>query len=556
MRPVPHPRHVFALIIFAAVATAAGTLAALDENLSDAQVGIATAAVKEHDPELYAHDPIYGPSGMWRFGTPVFQGALKFLLVPTAYGDLLLPFRVMTPIMVFVYLCGMYALVYHQCRSWSISAFTAVLSSTIIYCLGDSHWGTGSLGSMTPGSACLAVTPLIVLALLRYVRQWRVLLVFLFVGLMGNVHLPTALNLTLVLLIVYLGRRGFRPAAWPMTAACAMVAVVGALPYTWYYFKLRSDMMPAGVQTTAAGAQRAFSVGGLSVLYPDTLPALLNWVLFAIILAIPAVAVLSRVERFRTRNLWLWVWFVAGALFVALGLSALSQLISHLTGKAPEVIDFVRASGLVMLPLYVLFAQALTNLFRLIRTHRVWVRWVCVALLAGWMLPSDNLRVLRYAALDTATMFMEEADKPRRVQKHHRRHNERVELAAIGRWARENTRRDAVFVTGKDEFRLLGRRSIVASPDDVEHIYYCTPWELGEWADLVTRQRKVLHPPTGTVIPEALATFVAQLEQRPGLGGVKEWYTILSVSVAPEKNETLERVSGDWGKHYRLYRLH
>ena len=96
----------------------------------------------------------------------------------------------------------MYALLYRQTRSWSLSAFVAVLSSAVTYTLGRSYWGIGSLASITPPTLVLAVVPLIVLSYLRYERQWRVLLVFAFIGVCGNLHLVTAANLTIVLLIV------------------------------------------------------------------------------------------------------------------------------------------------------------------------------------------------------------------------------------------------------------------------------------------------------------------------------------------------------------------
>jgi len=559
-------------MIFTAVASAGGYLAARDENFSDTQVNIATAALKRHEPDLFAADPVFGESGLWKFHTPVFQGLLEIVLVPTDYQEPMLPFRAITGVLIMVYLAGMYGLLYRQCRSWSVSAFVAVLSSTVTYALGRAFWGVGSLASISPQTFCMAAVPLVVLAFLRYsglstrrpvparargARPWRLLLVFGVVGLLGNLHLVTAMNLTAVLLVVYLGRRRFAPSAWAMAVGCGLSALAGALPYAWYYFRLHWSMTPADVQVSAQIIDKAFDLGGLAVTYPQIFESLLNWLLLVAALAIPAVAVLARVERFRTRDMGVWVWFIAAGVFVSLGLSGISQLVGFIRSRPPAVVDFVRASRLVMLPLYVLFAQALTNLFRLVRTHRGLLQWACAVLMAAWMIPSDNLRVLRHAALDTVTMFMNESDKPRNVQRHHRRHHERSELAGIAAWARANTDRNAVFLVDRIEFRMLARRAIAASPDDVRYFYYMVPSRLGGWIDRLEGQNRFLHPRTGrSARPQELKAFVAELATLPEYRSVSRWYIILAADMPMEDTDELEVVSGlGWGSHYRLYRL-
>lgn len=564
MRPVPRPRHVPAVLILVGVAALYGHLAGLDKRLSDTQVDIAAAALKDHRPDLFPQDPVFS-GRLWRFHTPVFLGLLKFALVPTAYSNLALPFRMLTAVVSLVYLLGAYGLMYRQCHSWSVSTFVAVLSSAVTYTLGQAFWGVGSLGSITPPTLCIAVTPIIVLSFLHYgdpaavpSRQWRLLWVFGFIGLLGNLHLVTAMNLTIILVIVHLGRQRFALRAWPVAVLGAACSLIAALPYALYYFALREATSPAGATIGYDQAFEAFRVAGLAVLYPDVLKSLLNWMLVVAVLVIPAGAVLPRVERFRVHNLGFWVWFVLAGLFVAFVLQGLSQLIGLVREQAPPVIDFVQASSLVMLPLYVLFAQTLTNIFRLLRAHRAWVRLGCAALMAAWMIPSDNLRVARHMLLDTATAYMDEADKPRNVQRHHETAARRRELAAIGDWARRHSDPSAIFLVDRTEFRMLSHRAILAGSNDAKYIYYLAPWRLPDWMDRLKRQNKLLNPRAGDrADAEALRSFAQELAAREEFNAVRQWYAILHAEGAPQTGQILKPVpSEQWGRHYRLYRLH
>jgi hypothetical protein len=546
MRPVPRSRHLVAVIIFAAAASGSGLMALYDENLSDTQIEMATGAIKRHQPELFRQDFVYGDSRLWRVHSPALYGWMDLVLVPTDYRDPTLPFRIMTGVVVMVYLCSMYPLLYRQCRSWSVSAFVSVLSTTVIFALGGSYWGVGSLGSITPRALYIAVIPLVMLAYLRYVDTPRLPLVFAFIGLMGNFHLMTAMNLTVVLLIVHLGTGRFAARRWPMTVACGLSAAVGAAPYVLYYFALRAGADQCGAAASSEVVTQALEQ--LALLYPAMLKDMLYWLLMVLALAIPAGAVLLRVERFRTRDLGLWAWFIVAGLVTSLVLHGLSQVVGLVRGAAPPVIDLVQASGLVMLPLYVLLAQGLTNLFRIVRAYRHVLRWACAAFMVAWMLPSNNLRVLRHWAYDAATMFMKEEDKWLRIQELHVQQRERAELAAIADWARANTATDAVFVTDRGEFRMRARRAIVGAEKDARFVYYLAPWRMAEWWQRYRRQ--------GPVLEQGDAPNLRRLAQEvsAGPGGAARWYVILHAGRAPEAAAGLTpELSDRWGKQVKLY---
>jgi len=553
-------------MILTAAAALASYLCLFDHELSGSQVNIAAAAVKRHDPGAFAHDPIYGDNKLWLFHTPAYQSMLELVLVPTDYQDLLLPYRVGVGVQTLLLLCGMYALLFWQTRSWSVSVFTAVLSARLIEALGGAVWGAGPLASVTPAGLCLAAWPLVVLAFARYSRpepnrsplaQWRVILVFIVVGLLGNIHLVTAMNMTLVLLIAHVVRHRLSWRCLPVALVAAAAAFVAALPYVWYYFGLRARMTAGHAAPPAGTLFEALRVGELTVLYPELLKSLLDWRVLAgvLVLGIPAIAVLVKIERYITQNVRLWLGLILGSAAVSLVLHGASQLIGNSLGTAPPVIDFVQASVLLMLPLYVLLGQAVTNLFRLLRTHRALLRWALAALLAAWMIPSDNLRVVRWRLSELSTSFLSEEDKPNYVLRHREQEDRHRELQAIADFA--GARPGSMYVTDRGEFRILARRPILAAPNDARYLYYLAPWRLGEWLDRYRRQEELLGPPAGTTDGDAVAGFVtALIAKDPSLAGVSEWYVLLRAQAAPVRPGPLQPVeSGEWGRHYKLYRV-
>jgi hypothetical protein len=578
MRPIPQPKHPLAVAVLAGVAAMYGYLASQDDRLSPTQVNIACAALKRQRPEsAFRGDGVYGAGGLWRFHTPAYQGLLELTLVPTDYQDIRLPFRAMSGILSMLFLCGMYALLYSQCRSWSVSAFVAVLSSRIVATAGGGVWGIGSLESITPAGMVLSAAPLAVSAFLRYSResdaasagQWRLMLVFGVIGLMGNLHLVTATNLTLVLLLAYLAQRKFAPRALATAGLCAACALLGALPYLGYYTVLRGRLDQWHPWVAAESIAAAFRTGRLALLYPELLKELLDWrtLVGAVVLGVPAASVLIKLERFQASNRFLWGWMLAAAAAVAFGLHAVSQLSTVVMRSAPPVIDFVQASCLLLLPLYVLAAQEVTNLFRLGRDHRNLLRWGCAALTVLWMLPSDNLRVGRYWAAETAVASL---PRPRQdepslwqyvsqmhvyVERHRERRDRDAELAAIARYARG--RDNSIYLTDQGEFRMLAVRPIVAAPEDVRYYYYLCPSRLGEWMDRFSRQDRLLHPSVGAIDPSALVAFVDDLAAGPSVEKPpEEWYVILGAAEAPEPPGPLKPVqTGPWGKYWKLCRV-
>lgn len=556
MRPAPKARHLPALAILLVVSAFIGLLGLHDDRLSEDQERSATAALKGIDQasdkqarDIMPSDGVFGQDGPWSRWSPAYRAIVRLLFGAIGHYDARLPFQVMCPFVLLLYLCGMYALLFRQTRSWATSVFVAILSSTVTTTAGGAYWGVGSLASIEPAGICIAVTPLLILLYLQYESRRGVLLVFLLIGLLANVSATCSINLAILLLIVHVAR-GLNIRSLVTAAIAPIVVAAGAVPAIVHHLVLHPAAGDAQA-VSAAAMLRALRLSQLDVLYPEVLLGLLTWLPVAAVLLVAAAAVLWRVERFQARDLEFWASFIMACLFVAFGLQAASQALGRHMKSLPPL-GFIQASSLVMLALYVLLAQALTNMFRILHENRSATRWACAVFALFWMLPSDNMRVLRHSCADWATGFVSEKWKPKYVQKHHERRQERYELREIAAWARLQSDPAAVFLVESGEFRMLSRRAILAAREDFIMYYYHAPSLLARWSELYSTQRNALTASAGG--DASLQGFINRLASGPGYEHVSEWYVLLrSQEMVPRGLEIIQ--SAKWGKRYQLCRI-
>jgi hypothetical protein len=221
-----------------------------------------------------------------------------------------------------------------------------------------------------------------------------------------------------------------------------------------------------------------------------------------------------------------------------------------------------------MLPLYVLLAQSLTNLFRLIRTHRQWLQWSCAAFAIIWLAPSENFAPLRQKVLDLATCFVADCDKPTAIQHRQVRRAEMMEMRAIADWAKApgsdgkpNTDPSAVFICdirdGADsQFRMYSGRSIVSAGEDLSYLFYLAPDRLEKWAQVKLRQSRLWPPSPQKANIEQVNKFIDDLRDtpdRPDYQLVKDWYAIVRADAAPAGQEPIPAPANAWGSKLQLY---
>ncbi len=544
MKPYPTSRHAVAFGILLAVSVLAGVLAFHERLTSDDQVNSAVGVLRSAHPELYSRDPVFGPEGLWKFRAPLWQLYLRTAYESHGSDDIQWPFRVLAGPLLMLYLSGMYWLLWRQCRSWSVAVLVAVLSMVVLFVGADSYWGLGPLASMQADAVALAPVPLLAGLLMRPGRS-RTLWVFLVVGLLANVHAPTGLSLALVFGLTVLGQGRLRAHSWLTVLLGALCVLGGASPVLAHYAAL-ARWAPAGVEWTTVAA--AFDRAGLDVLYPQLLGPAMEWLAHTAVLWLGVLVVFFRAERLRASNRRAWVWMLVGALLVGLWGQGIAQLIGMARGSRPVGIFWIDALKLAMLPLYVLFAQAMVHLLRLGADWLHTIVRVALAVLAVfWLVPSPNLRQPRHWVEYAFARAVEQEQRPENVQRWISREEKLAELRYIGYWLSQETSADARLLSDEPRMRLWARRALLATSADVKYYYYLAPDRLAEWTALLEQQRDLVAPPSGApASAEALDAFAAD-------HGVQ--YIVLPATSAIEL--PLESLAGPdvplWGRYWVLY---
>jgi len=552
MRPIPGKRHHWAVLVLLAVVAGNTLLTWRSEKVTSQQANMLAETLKRNDPSLLTHDAVF--AGRWRLYPAAWHGLMSWALDLFGRRDPIDALRVVGAGTLLVYLLAAYTLLYRQTHSIGVSVLVAVMS-TAIFSLKRPYWGLGPLATVGPRSLVLAVIPLVVLGFLRQRTRWTVAAVFLGAGLLGNVHLPSGVNLVLVMFLAMLAVGRFRPRVLALAAASLAAAAVGALPAMLDYARTLGEARAFLAPASGADVRAALNVAGVHLLYPGVLNEFLRWLPVAAMLAIPAGILISRGGRYRVRNLPDWVALAAAALLVAGGAHGAMQWLGHRLGTAPPVLEFFDALRLAMLPLYVLFAQAAVHLLRLTRTHRGWAQAVVVVFATAVVGSSFNVLPLRHMIRDRLRRL---GGKPAERQEH----LDKAELRVLARWAarEENTRRDAVFVTPHAEVRLRARRSVLWCPADVRYVYYFAPQRLGAWARDVQDLCSLLSPPAGSrADADRIVAFVDTYWARRG-GGAAPTFVVIPSAVAPAPTRHLEEIpppadAPAWGTHWRLYRV-
>ncbi len=562
MRPTPSTRHYRALAALLAVLAVNTLLSFRQTNVTGDQANMLAEAFKGRDPSLYVYDGIFGDSGpgaLWHARPPAWRWLLAGAVRLVGRDDPLNALRLMGAVAALLYLLFLYVLLYRQTRSTTGAAVVAMLS-TAIFSTKRPYWGLGPVFSVTPANLYLAFVPLLVTLFLgacsprrKGAGGWLVVAVFALLGLLGNLHLSSAVNLAAVLLITLLARQRARPEAWAQAAASVAAAAAAAAPTLLYYdwTVQAAGAAPAAIPMDAV--RGVLKLARIDVLFPGAAIQFLWWLPMAAVLAVPAAVILFRGGRYRMREQAVWLWMLAAAVGVALGAQGVSQLVGLLRDRPPPIIEFFAALRLAALPLYVFFAQAAVHLFRQTRRHRTWVRAGLFLFAVVYLGCSFNTRTVRHMVQEAILALgwdgpdgPEQPSPPapeppqpprpwREILRHDLRSGRARELESLAQWARDerHTPRNALFITDREEIRLHARRSILCAADDVRYLFHLAPQELQPWAERFREQQERLRPREGhPASAERIVRFVD--EHRPPLVALPiPSYVLLRRETAP-----------------------
>ena len=555
MRPTPTRRHPLAVALFLLIVAGNTMLTFRQEAVPDAQANMLTEAFKSDDPSLYLNDDVFsmgGPGAPWQLRLPVYRRLVRWTVHRVGRGDPVNALRVIGAGCSLIYLVCMYVLLYRQTHSSAVAMLVAVMS-TAIFSVRRPYWGIGPIFAVTPAGMALCVVPLLVLLLANSLGRWRAVGVFFLTGVLGNVHLPSAVNLLAVLSIVVVATGRARLRAWGMVLAGIAAAAIGSSGALVYYAVTARAAAVTWNEMPLSEVRRTLQVAGVYVLYPAVMIHALRWLPMTALLAAPA-AVLSLAGRYRFRELGFWLWFLAGALVVAFGAQGLSQLAGALLGIRPPVVEFFEALRLARLALYVLLAEALVHLVRMTQTRRGWAHAAVTAVAVIYVGASLNVEPLRHMLRDAITRVARTA--PGLAERERR--EQQAELREIATWAAGATPDEALFVTDRAEVRMRGRRAISCCGADVRYFYHLAPDRLGEWAQRLRTQRKLLKPPQGVQADaDKIVAFVDALWRRREYVPSRT-YVVISAEAAPAPTRRLVAVSPprqQWGRHWRVLRV-
>ncbi len=560
MRPIPAKKHHWAVVVILAV-VAINTLVTFRQNhITGSQANLLAEVYKRQDPALYSSDGVFAGSGAdaaWRLHLPAWQSVLASTIDLCGPDEPINALRLLGAGMLLLYLLGMYVLLYRQTHSTSVATLVAA-ASMAIFSTSRPYWGLGPIFTVTPASLYLAVVPLLALGFVRTHRKPAVLIVFFTVGLCGNIHLTSAVNLAAVMFVAMLGLGRLKPSAWARAAASMAAAAIGALPAIYHYYVTFSPdgtfSLPA---MTWQSLRKVLDHSGMNVLYPEVLIEALRWLPVACALVAPVVIILCLAGRYRASNLGEWLGMLISAVFVSFGLHGLAQIavrwFSPVSGGA-VMIELFEALRLAMLPLYVLLAQATVHLLRMTHRHQAWVRVTAGLLTAVYLGSSYNTRPIRHMVVDLAVQVAERD----RFSRHRLRYAAEAELREVASWAGRHTAENALFISSRAEIRLYGRRSLLACPADLPYMLHLWPERAREWDETISAQRSVLRPcRSARADADKIIEFADGYRRQRHLPDVP-MYILFQAKSAPTPNDRIEQIdspNGKWGGYWRLFRI-
>jgi hypothetical protein len=455
------------ILLFLLMALLAWWANSLEPHVSSDHINIATMVLKGQQPELFSRDLGFSDEGTFRFYTPAYRKLIAFLATST--GDLLTAPRILTPILVSIYLCGAYLLFFVLTQHKRASLLTAILSLPAWPTLIDS-WGLDVPKNMLPRSVFLAFVPWLTLGLIRTSHRFvSTALAFLAIGLLANLHPVSGFGFAQILLLTILFQNKFRPHAF---ARCAFFGIAAALPVIGFAVTYVSGTQVAeanGVPYTITLDLLKYRIAGFFPFAQDRVIDTLTGLAVPAVLAFLGWRLRRKSGKLDSRDLW-FIWFSISTIIVSFGGTALIQLISLATESKPLVFDQMRTLRFIYLPLFAFAAYFVAHLLDEAKgMDGAWLRRSIIIAIAGFCV---------VASFPNGTVL-------------HRLWNQWIHskpsfgsdaaLKSLGEWIRVHTPANALIDYDSPHLRFISRRSLVFCKKDGGILLYSGNERLREW---------------------------------------------------------------------------
>jgi hypothetical protein len=448
--------------------------------------------LKESDPTLFSRDLLFSDAQNY-LHFPPYTEYLRLLYERT--GDLTLGLKLLVFPLNCIFMFGAYLVFSRFGSSRMVSALLAVLSSLpFAIPVSAEVFGVGPSTLITPRAIFTAFVPMVFLGyLIGMTKEAHRLLygVFLSVGCLANLYPISAFLLTQILLLVTIIAFGFRRHAFLIAMKCGCCALASALPYALYHL-WRAPRPETGVSLEQFVEIFRWRI---PYTYPQQIlvarmPEALIHVLTVALIVLPPV-LLYRYEARHERRLGTALYVLCLFAAVYMGYSGSSLYLFTWVGLVVAALGVEPLSPEARLSVYfgfatfyvgvggVLFLQGLhavagispvgiIHQFRAIRFSGFLV-FLLAAAAAGWLSRRwekiGSLRRVAVVALATFVAFMAVRDAYR-THARTRVDGARDDLVALAAWAKGHTNPNALFVLDSPLFRVLAKRSIVASAKD------------------------------------------------------------------------------------------
>lgn len=476
-------KHGIPLLIFLAIAilwTVISFRTVLEELNSDL-TNVLLMVVKQTHPETFPTDGLFADKQVFAFYTPWIRYYLGWVYSHT--GSLELGLQVLAFPMNLLYLIGAYHLFLYLHHNRLVASLLAVLSGLPMAAPAAAEMsGIGPIRVFGARTFFWTFVPFILLGYFKNLEhRGRLAIIFFLTGVLANIHPVSAYLLVMILLICHLFYFHFAWPAWLTVLGCGVSATLGALPIGFTYsshigHSVINNVDPAQL---AVLVQKSFPHGFFPPINLAHLPYYLGYIMAGVI-AVFGIWTLTRQEK--SSNRLLFVVCLAGCSFLLLPnikyfvyffLFYLLFFVAETDFDAEflKVANFTIVTFLLSV-LPVAFIQKLCDYFNIPPFGLDTIRAARYAPLAMFMLMgypllslkkltgARNFRRLGAILLLGLCLFMTFRLAFRSYIRV-RPNLERVAEADLGRWAKQHTSPEALFVFPSLTFRLVAERSIV-----------------------------------------------------------------------------------------------
>jgi hypothetical protein len=358
-------------------------------TLVDDQITTASMVLKDQNPALYPQDPTFS-DGRYRIYIPALRAIINFA-TQLAGNNIEAGHRLLVPLILFVFLCSFYILLVSLTNNPGLSALISILAALQRPIMPSTFWGVWGLSSLYARSFFLAFLPLVIWLFWRWRSSWRVVWVFLLLGIISNLHPTGGYVMTPMLMLTLLLDRGLSQRAIGQILVGGTLALLGISPFVWDYLQYPRELLVGS--DFLGGAVGLYPVDparfqGQGYAFPIPWHTIRDSILIGgDVSMLAALAWLTRWRRKEPVDRFL-LWLALAVLAVSFGGTAITQAFGWLRGNPVWYSEMMRGLRFIYLPLFAEVALLFGDLKQLIRYNKLRNFYILVLVVMMLLFPA------------------------------------------------------------------------------------------------------------------------------------------------------------------------